>query len=104
MIIEQIWTANSLRNFNYLVACPDSGEALAIDPLDFRQCLAVASSHGWRITQIVNTHEHADHIGGNKALAAATGADIIAHHAARTRVADMARGVGAGDRIKIGRA
>ena len=34
MIVERIWTGNSLRNFNYLIACPDSGEALAIDPLD----------------------------------------------------------------------
>ncbi|ANO51779.1 hydroxyacylglutathione hydrolase [Woeseia oceani] len=102
MIIEQIWTANSLRNFNYLVACPATGDALAIDPLDFRQCLAVASDKGWRITQIVNTHEHADHIGGNKALAAATGAKIIAHHAAKDRITDMARGVGAGDRITVG--
>ena len=37
MIVEQIWTGNPLRNFNYLVACPETGEALAIDPLDFRE-------------------------------------------------------------------
>ena len=42
MIVEQIWTGNAYRNFNYLVACPESGEALAIDPLDHRKCLAVA--------------------------------------------------------------
>ena len=35
MIVEQIWTGNAYRNFNYLVACPETGEALAIDPLDF---------------------------------------------------------------------
>ena len=29
MIVEQIWTANAWRNFNYLVACPETGEALA---------------------------------------------------------------------------
>ena len=34
MIVEQIWTANAYRNFNYLIACPETGEALAIDPLD----------------------------------------------------------------------
>ena len=34
MIIERIWTGNNYRNYNYLIACPDSGEALAIDPLD----------------------------------------------------------------------
>ena len=33
MKIEQIWTGNAYRNFNYLLACPETGEALAIDPL-----------------------------------------------------------------------
>ncbi len=34
MIVEQIWTANSGRNFNYLIACDETGEALAGDPLE----------------------------------------------------------------------
>ena len=34
MIVERIWTGNAYRNYNYLIACPQSGEALAIDPLD----------------------------------------------------------------------
>ena len=33
MIVEQVWTANNFRNFNYLIVCPDTGEALAVDPL-----------------------------------------------------------------------
>jgi len=102
MIVEQVWTGNAYRNFNYLVACPESGEALAIDPLDFSKCLAVAQDRGWRITQIVNTHEHGDHIGGNKGMVAATGAAIIAHKNAGTRIPNMDRGVGAGDVIKVG--
>jgi hydroxyacylglutathione hydrolase len=102
MIVEQIWTANAYRNFNYVVACPETGDALAIDPLDFSKCLAVAQDRGWRITQIVNTHEHGDHIGGNKAMVAATGAKIIAHRNAGGRISNMDRGVGAGDVIKVG--
>ncbi|MFP6706421.1 MAG: hydroxyacylglutathione hydrolase, partial [Alphaproteobacteria bacterium] len=27
MIIEQIWTGNAYRNFNYLIVCPETGEA-----------------------------------------------------------------------------
>ena len=34
MLIERIWPDNRLRNFHYLVACGETGEALAIDPLD----------------------------------------------------------------------
>ena len=103
MIVEQIWTGNAYRNFNYLVACPETGEALAIDPLDFTKCLDVATRRGWSITQIVNTHEHGDHIGGNKALVRATGAKIIAHRNAGKRIPNVDRGVGAGDVIRVGR-
>ena len=102
MIVEQVWTGNAYRNFNYLIACPETGEALAIDPLDFSKCLAAAQDRGWRITQIVNTHEHGDHIGGNKGMVAATGAKIIAHKNAGKRIPNMDRGVGAGDIVKVG--
>ena len=44
MIVEQIWTGNAYRNFNYLIVCPDSGEALAVDPLDHKKCLNVVAS------------------------------------------------------------
>jgi hydroxyacylglutathione hydrolase len=103
MIVEQIWTANAGRNFNYLVACEETGEALAIDPLDHQKCLAAAKAKGWNITQILNTHEHHDHTGGNAAVVAATGAKVIAHHRAGWRIAGVDRGVKAGDVIKVGR-
>ncbi|WP_405241345.1 hydroxyacylglutathione hydrolase [Lentisalinibacter salinarum] len=103
MIIEQIWTGNAYRNFNYLIACPETGEALAVDPLEFRQCLDRARERGWEITQLLNTHEHPDHIGGNKGLVSATGAKVIAHRNAADRIPGMDRGVGAGDVIRVGR-
>ena len=103
MIVEQIWTGNAYRNFNYLIACEESGEALAIDPLDYEKCLAVAGDRGWSVTQILNTHEHGDHTGGNKAMVNATGASIIAHANASGRIPNMDRGVSAGDVVKVGR-
>jgi hydroxyacylglutathione hydrolase len=103
MLVERIWTNNDYRNYNYLIACPETGEALAIDPLDHQQCLAVAKTRGWQITQILNTHEHHDHTGGNAAVVAATGAKLIAHHKAGSRIAGVDRGVQAGDVIKVGK-
>ena len=70
MIVKQIWTANTYRNFNYLIACAETGEALAVDPLDHEKCLNAAKAAGWKITQILNTHEHRDHTGGNGPLVA----------------------------------
>ena len=103
MIVERIWTGNSYRNFNYLIACQETGEALAIDPLDHEKTLATAKAKGWQITQILNTHEHHDHTGGNEAVVAATGAKIIAHHKAGGKIPGMDRGVRAGDVIKVGK-
>ena len=102
MIVEQIWTGNAYRNFNYLIACPETGDALAVDPLDFRKCLAVADDRGWTITQILNTHEHGDHTGRNKGVVAPPGATIIAHENAGDAIPNMSRGVGAGDVIRVG--
>ena len=32
MIVERIWTGNAYRNYNYLIVCPESGEALPSIP------------------------------------------------------------------------
>ena len=103
MIVEQIWTGNDYRNFNYLIACPQTGEAMAVDPLDHARCLAVAAQRGWRITQVLNTHEHHDHTGGNAAVIAATGARLLAHANARDSIAGIDRGLSAGDIITVGK-
>ncbi|MDA0306942.1 MAG: hydroxyacylglutathione hydrolase [Proteobacteria bacterium] len=103
MIVEQIWTGNAYRNFNYLIACPDTGEALAIDPLDHEKCLKLAKDKGWQITQVLNTHEHHDHTGGNRQVIAQTGAKLLAHAGAKDSIAGIDRGLAAGDVIKVGK-
>jgi hydroxyacylglutathione hydrolase len=103
VIVEQIWTANDYRNFNYLIACPETGEAMAIDPLDHEKCLARAKDKGWTITQVLNTHEHGDHIGGNKQVVAATGAKLLAHANAKDKIPGIDVGLGAGDVVKVGK-
>jgi hydroxyacylglutathione hydrolase len=103
MIVEQIWTGNSYRNFNYLIACPETGEALAVDPLEHEMCLSIAKDRGWNVTQILNTHEHGDHTGGNADMMKATGASLLAHANAKDKIPDMTRGLKAGDVIKIGK-
>lgn len=103
MIVEQIWTGNPLRNFNYLVVCAETGEAMAVDPLDHEKCLARAKARGWDITQVLNTHEHGDHTGGNAPVIEATGAKLLAHVNAVDSIKGVDRGLEAGDVIRIGR-
>ncbi|HTC45405.1 MAG TPA: hydroxyacylglutathione hydrolase [Steroidobacteraceae bacterium] len=103
MIIERIWSANEYRNFHYLIACPQTGEALAIDPLEWQLCLSAARERGWTITQILNTHEHADHTGGNAGLVGATHAKVLAHAQAASRIGAVDVGLNRGDVIRVGR-
>ncbi|MEJ0086152.1 MAG: hydroxyacylglutathione hydrolase [Pseudomonadota bacterium] len=103
MLIERIWAANELRNFQYLIACSQSGEALIVDPLDARQCLDAARAHNFTITQVLNTHEHLDHTAGNAAVVAATGAKVLAHAGAAGVIGGVDRGLARGDVIKVGK-
>ena len=60
---------------SYLVA--DGGEAAVIDPKwDVEDYLALADEHGFAITHILETHNHADHVSGNGRLQKATGAQV----------------------------
>jgi hydroxyacylglutathione hydrolase len=103
MLVERVWAANDYRNFHYLIACPQTGEALAIDPLIWERCLEAARRKGWDITQVLNTHEHGDHTGGNEGMVGATGAKVLAHAGAAGRIGGVDRGLGKGDVIRVGK-
>lgn len=102
MIVKSVFIDNALRNFNYIIACPDSGDALVIDPLAAEQCYQLAQQHDWHITQILNTHEHWDHIGGNEKMVELTGAKLLAHAGAENKIPNIDRGLYAGNIIKVG--
>jgi glyoxylase-like metal-dependent hydrolase (beta-lactamase superfamily II) len=61
-----------------------------IDPAaEVDRILATARSRGLtRISHIVNTHCHADHVGGNRQLKEATGAQILIHEKDAERLAN----------------
>lgn len=68
---------------SYLIASRSSREAAVVDPqIAIGQYLQLAAERGYHITTIVDTHLHADHISGNRALAAATGAAVHLHASA----------------------
>jgi hydroxyacylglutathione hydrolase len=66
-----------LAQASYMVGCAATGEALVVDPMrDVEPYLAVAAREGLRITQVTETHIHADFVSGSRELAARTGATI----------------------------
>lgn len=89
-------------NYVYLAHDAASGETAVIDPAVAEPVLAAAAARGWTITQILNTHWHPDHIGGNAAIVAATGAKVTAPGAEANRIPGIDRAVAGGDTVTIG--
>lgn len=68
---------DALAQASYMVGCAKTGEALVIDPMrDTRPYLDAAQKEGLTITQVAETHIHADYVSGGRELAAATGATL----------------------------
>ena len=88
-------------NYVWMLHDPDSGATIVVDPSADRPALESAETRGWAISQILNTHWHPDHTGGNAGIKAATGAPITAPAEAR-KVSQVDRVVGEGDRINVG--
>jgi hydroxyacylglutathione hydrolase len=81
MEVEQILVGH-MAVFTYLVSCPDTKEALLIDPSgNEEQLLQRIEEKGLQLKYIVNTHGHSDHTGGNAKIKSATGALIVMHSA-----------------------
>src|SRR4051812_21866282 len=68
---------------SYFVASRESRDAVVVDPaFDIEPYLHLAEERGYRIRLVIDTHLHADHISGNRKLAAATGAEVCLHESA----------------------
>jgi hydroxyacylglutathione hydrolase len=88
-------------NYVWLIHDPESGETAAVDPSVADPVLDAVAEKGWRLTQVLNTHWHPDHTGGNDAIRAATGCTITGPAEAE-KVSKMDRIVAEGDRVRVG--
>lgn len=89
-------------NYVWLARCTATGEVAVVDPAVAEPVLAAAAERGWRIGQIWNTHWHGDHVGGNLAIKAATGARITGPAREADRIPGLDRAVDEGDRVALG--
>lgn len=89
-------------NYIWMLHDAESGETVVVDPAEADAVLAEADARGWRISQIWNTHWHADHTGGNAAIKAATGCKITGPEAESARIPTLDVKLAEGDRARIG--
>lgn len=66
----------------YIVGCEETREVAVIDPGgNARAILNMLTENDLKAVYIINTHGHIDHIGANKGVKDATGAQILIHEA-----------------------
>lgn len=88
-------------NYVFLVHAP-TGETAVIDPAVAEPVLEAAAARGWRITHILNTHWHPDHVGGNDAIKTATGCQIVGPAGEAVKIPRIDRAVGEGEEVRLG--
>jgi len=91
-------------NYVYLAHDPVSRETAVVDPAVSEPVMAALSEKGWRLTHILNTHHHGDHVGGNLALKAQTGCSIVGARNDRQRIPGIDVTVGESDTFQLGTA
>ena len=89
-------------NYVWLAHDPASSETVVVDPAVAGPVLDAANARGWTITQIWNTHWHADHIGGNAAIKAATGARVSGPAAEAAKIDTLDVPLAEGDEVWLG--
>ena len=76
MLLKYLYD-QALAQASYLIGSTETGEALVIDPArDVQPYMQVAQREGLRITQVAETHIHADFVSGSRELVARTGAHL----------------------------
>lgn len=89
-------------NYIYLLHDTKRGCTAVVDPALSEPVLDELKRHNWQLNWILNTHHHADHVGGNLELKAKTGCKVIAAITDKDRIPGFDQGVEDGDVITIG--
>lgn len=89
-------------NYGLLAHDAVTGRTAVIDTPQASAIDAALAERGWTLTDIWNTHHHADHVGGNEALKARWGATVTGFGPDADRIPGLDVSVVEGDTVTLG--
>src|SRR5690349_24469455 len=89
-------------NFGVLVHDPDTGATASIDAPEAGPVETALRTTGWKLTDILVTHHHADHTGGIAELKSRHRCRVTAPRNEASRIPAVDATVGEGDTLKVG--
>jgi hydroxyacylglutathione hydrolase len=99
MIFRQVPVGAS-QNFSYILGDEETKSAAIVDPAwEVDKLLKICDELGLKVTRVIDTHSHHDHVEGNETVVKRTGAKVVAHQKSPVRK-DIA--VKDGDIIEVG--
>ncbi len=102
LVIQQIPVLSD--NYVYLAHDPATGATAVVDPAVAAPVMAALDDKGWRLSHILNTHHHGDHVGGNLEIKAATGCTVVGPRADSSRIPGIDVAVADGETYALGSA
>ena len=89
-------------NYAFLIHDAATGQTAVVDVPEAGPVLAALSQRGWRLTDILITHHHDDHIAGVAELVRETGARVTGARADAHRLPPLDLAVAEGDTVQFG--
>ena len=89
-------------NFGYLIHDDATKATASIDAPEAGPIVKALEREGWKLTDILITHHHGDHVGGVSELKKKYGCRVVAPHDKSTKIANADLRVGNGDVVKVG--
>lgn len=77
--ILRYFVPNSLENFNHILICPSSQQAMLVDPYDGQQSLELVAKLELDLVGLILTHAHQDHCRGLEHILAVQELPVFAH-------------------------
>ena len=89
-------------NFGVLLHDPQTGATAAIDAPEAAPIEVALKETGWKLTDILVTHHHADHTDGIEALKAKWHCRVVAPAGEAAKIPGVDEAVREGDKVKVG--